>query len=407
VNLPFFIARRYFLSKKKKNFINIISLISMLVVGIGTMALIIVLSVFNGLEGLLRSIYGSFDPDIYITASEGKSFHYTDDFRQIIQHQPGVVSVTDIIEDNVLIKYKNSQRVVRMKGVSESFLAQNRIQQSLVYGEAKLSDGDFNYAILGRGIQYDLSINPDNEFYTIQIYYPKNIRPGVLNPTSLYSVKHIIPAGIFAIEKYYDENYLFVPLAFANSLLNYQQRRTGIEIELSEDVDANTVKADLQRKLGSTLHVRLGEEIHQDLYKILKIEKLFVYIIFSLIIGIASINIYFALTMLVIDKRKDIAVLSTQGAPKSLIRKIFLYEGSIVALTGALVGMVLGLTISLLQQEFKIISMGAQTTIMDAYPIKVEFLDVFLSMACIVTITLIAAVPPAKKAAEKISMRTL
>lgn len=379
----------------------------MLVVGIGTMALIIVLSVFNGLEGLLRSIYGSFDPDIYITATEGKSFHYTDDFRQIIQHQPGVVSVTDIIEDNVLIKYKNSQRVVRMKGVSESFLAQNRIQQSLVYGEAKLSDGDFNYAILGRGIQYDLSINPDNEFYTIQIYYPKNIRPGVLNPTSLYSVKHIIPAGIFAIEKYYDENYLFVPLAFANSLLNYQQRRTGIEIELSEDVDANTVKADLQRKLGSTLHVRLGEEIHQDLYKILKIEKLFVYIIFSLIIGIASINIYFALTMLVIDKRKDIAVLSTQGAPKSLIRKIFLYEGSIVALTGALVGMVLGLTISLLQQEFKIISMGAQTTIMDAYPIKVEFLDVFLSMACIVTITLIAAVPPAKKAAEKISMRTL
>lgn len=379
----------------------------MLVVGIGTMALIIVLSVFNGLEGLLRSIYGSFDPDIYITATEGKSFHYTDDSRQIIQHQPGVVSVTDIIEDNVLIKYKNSQRVVRMKGVSESFLAQNRIQQSLVYGEAKLSDGDFNYAILGRGIQYDLSINPDNEFYTIQIYYPKNIRPGVLNPTSLYSVKHIIPAGIFAIEKYYDENYLFVPLAFANSLLNYQQRRTGIEIELSEDVDANTVKADLQRKLGSTLHVRLGEEIHQDLYKILKIEKLFVYIIFSLIIGIASINIYFALTMLVIDKRKDIAVLSTQGAPKSLIRKIFLYEGSIVALTGALVGMVLGLTISLLQQEFKIISMGAQTTIMDAYPIKVEFLDVFLSMACIVTITLIAAVPPAKKAAEKISMRTL
>ncbi|MFZ9046030.1 MAG: FtsX-like permease family protein [Cyclobacteriaceae bacterium] len=407
MNLPFFIARRYFLSKKKKNFINIISLISMLVVGIGTMALIIVLSVFNGLEGLLRSIYGSFDPDIYITATEGKSFHYTDDSRQIIQHQPGVVSVTDIIEDNVLIKYKNSQRVVRMKGVSESFLAQNRIQQSLVYGEAKLSDGDFNYAILGRGIQYDLSINPDNEFYTIQIYYPKNIRPGVLNPTSLYSVKHIIPAGIFAIEKYYDENYLFVPLAFANSLLNYQQRRTGIEIELSEDVDANTVKADLQRKLGSTLHVRLGEEIHQDLYKILKIEKLFVYIIFSLIIGIASINIYFALTMLVIDKRKDIAVLSTQGAPKSLIRKIFLYEGSIVALTGALVGMVLGLTISLLQQEFKIISMGAQTTIMDAYPIKVEFLDVFLSMACIVTITLIAAVPPAKKAAEKISMRTL
>ena len=159
--------------------------------------------------------------------------------------------------------------------------------------------------------------------------------------------------------------------------------------------------------MGDQFTVKQGEEIHQDLYKILKIEKLFVYIIFSLIIGIASINIYFALTMLVIDKRKDMAVLSTQGAPRSLLRKIFLYEGAIVALSGALVGMVLGLTISLLQQEYKLISMGAQTTVMDAYPIKVELLDVIFSMICIISITFLAAIQPSRKAAEKISMRTL
>jgi lipoprotein-releasing system permease protein len=382
-------------------------MISMLVVGIGTMALIIVLSVFNGLEGLLRNIYGSFDPDIYITTSEGKSLDYDDEIRNVLKNQAGVKSITDVIEDNVLIKYKNAQRVVRMKGVSENFLQQDRIQHSMVYGEAKLTDGAINYAILGRGIQYDLSVNPDNEFYTLQVYYPKNINPGVVNPSSLYTVSHIMPAGVFAIEKHYDENYLFVPLSFAEKLLNYGSKRTAIEIQIEKGIAAEEVKKSLQKQLGSKLQVKLGEEIHQDLYKILKVEKLFVYIIFSLIIGIASINIYFALTMLVIDKKKDIAVLSTQGASRAMVRKIFLFEGFIVAWSGAFVGMILGLTISLLQQEFKIISMGAQTTVMDAYPIKVEFLDVIFSMACIVSITLLVAIQPAWKAAEKISMRTL
>lgn len=371
------------------------------------MALIIVLSVFNGLEGLLRNLYGSFDPQVYITATAGKSFTYSQEIQEILSKHPEVVSFTDVIEDNVLIKYKNSQRVVRMKGVSENFLKQGRIQQSMVYGEAKLTDKELNYAIIGRGIQYDLSINPDNDFYTIQVYYPKNIDPGIVNPTSLYTVQHIMPAGVFAIEKYYDENYLFVPVQFASQLLNYQQKRTSIEVALISTASPIKVKSELQELLGDQFAVRQGEEIHQDLYKILKIEKLFVYIIFSLIIGIASINIYFSLTMLVIDKQRDISILTTQGATPSLIRKIFLYEGSIVALAGALVGMMLGLGISLLQQEFKIISMGAQTTVMDAYPVQVEWLDVFFSMSCIVVITLLAAIQPARMASKKISVRSL
>jgi lipoprotein-releasing system permease protein len=379
----------------------------MLVVGIGTMALIIVLSVFNGLEGLLRNLYGSFDPQIYIVPAEGKSFEYDEMLMQQLADHPEVLNITEVIEDNVLIKYKNSQRVVRMKGVSEGFLEEGRIQRSLVYGEAKLQDETLNYAIIGRGIQYDLSINPDNDFYTIQVYYPKNIKPGVLNPSSIYTVKHIMPSGIFAIEKYYDENYLFVPVGFARDLLGYGTKRTSIEIGLVTGTHPASVKTQLQDLLGPEFVVKLGDEIHQDLYKILKIEKLFVYIIFSLIIGIASINIYFALTMLVIDKRRDIAILSAQGATQSLIRRIFMYEGSIVAMTGAIVGMILGLGISLLQQEYKIISMGAQTTVIDAYPVKVELLDVLFSMGCIVIITLLAAIQPAKKASKKIALRTL
>ena len=379
----------------------------MLVVGIGTMALIIVLSVFNGLEGLLRNLYGSFDPQVYVIPAEGKSFEYTPTLEEKIQSVEGISIITEVIEDNVLIKYKNSQRVVRMKGVSENFLDQNRIQKSIVYGEAKLSEDELNYAIIGLGIQYDLSINPDNEFYTIQVYYPNKINPGVVDPTSLYRVQHIMPAGIFAIEKYYDENYLFVPVDFAATLLNYGNKRTALEIGLLDGYSSEAIKQELTAQLGPDFMVRQGDEIHQDLYKILRIEKLFVYVIFSLIIGIASINIYFSLTMLAIDKQRDIAILSAQGATRRLIRNIFLLEGGIVALSGALVGLILGLGISLAQQEFQIISMGAQTTVMDAYPVKVETWDVIFSMICIIVITLLASIQPARLAAKKISMRSL
>lgn len=153
----------------------------MLVVGIGTMSLIIVLSVFNGLEGLLRSTYGSFDPEIIVSVTRGKSFVYTDDLKEKIEGMEAVDLIAEVIEDNVLIKYKNAQRVVRMKGVSDSFVDQERLQNSLVYGELKLSEKDLNYAIIGRGVQYDLSINPNNDFFPIQVYYPKNIDGGNRN----------------------------------------------------------------------------------------------------------------------------------------------------------------------------------------------------------------------------------
>jgi lipoprotein-releasing system permease protein len=407
VNLSLFIARKYFLSRKKKSFINVISLISMLVVGMGTMALIIVLSVFNGLEGLLRELYGNFDPALQITAKEGKSFTYDRQLEQQLTETEGVELITEVIEDNVLLKYKNAQRVVRMKGVSEHFMRQDRLNQSIVYGEPRLRMGQVNYAIIGRGIQYDLSINPENDFYTLQVYYPRDIGPGVVDPTRLYRAQNILPGGVFAIEKYYDENYFFVPLSFAQNLLQYGDRRTALELSTTADVNLKTLKNELQTKLGDQFVVRLGEELHEDLYKILKIEKLFVFLIFSLVIGIASINIYFSLTMLALDKKRDLSILSAQGASNRLIRNIFLAEGAIVAFTGAITGLVLGLTISFLQQHFGFISMGMQTTVMDAYPVKVEAFDVMISCVCILVITLLASLQPAKLAVKNISLTNL
>lgn len=379
----------------------------MLVVGIATMALIIVLSVFNGLEGLLRSIYSDFDPQIQVTASEGRSFTCDDSLINSIEGIEGVSIVSQVIEDNVLIKYDDAQRVVRLKGVSNNFLDQDRLNPSQVSGELKLVENNVGYAIVGRGIQLDLNINPADEFRTIQVYYPRDIGPGVVNPERLTTVRHILPGAIFSVEKHYDDNYMLVPLVFAQDLLRYGNRRNSLEIKIENQENIAEVKANIARTLGGSFLVKTNDEIHEDLYKVLKIEKLFVFITLSLIIGIASINIYFALMMLAIDKQKDITILAAQGADPSLIRKVFLWEGGLVALSGATVGLVVGVLISYVQQEFGIISMGMQTAIMEAYPVRVEWPDVLATAVCVVLITFLASFQPARLAARKISLRAL
>lgn len=407
MNFPFFIARKYFLSGKKKNFINVISIISMIVVAIGTMCLILALSVFNGLEGLLRSMYGNFDPDITITPAIGKSFEFDSTYVSKIKSVEGVLGVSEVVEDNVLVEYKDAQRLVRMKGVSRDFDEYSGIKNVMVAGEFPLVRDSIGYALIGRGVQYDLSLSLKNDFYTLQMYYPKDIGPGVVNPSKMYNLLNIIPGGIFAIEKYYDDNYVFVPVEFAKNLLNYQNRLSSFDVYLSDEVSAAEVKANIQATLGEAFVVKLGEELHSDLYKVLKIEKLFVFLILVSIIGIASINIFFSLTMLVIEKKKDISVLFAQGASSKLIRNIFLYEGCIVAFTGALVGLILGISLSLLQQNYGLIGMGMNSAVMNSYPVKIEAMDVFLTILAIVIITILASIQPALKAGKSFSTHTL
>ena len=381
-------------------------MISMLVVGIGTMALIIVLSVFNGLEGLLRSTYGSFDPEIIVTVNRGKSFVFTDDLREKIESIEAVDLIAEVIEDNVLIKYKNAQRVVRMKGVSESFVHQERLQNSLVYGELKLSEKDLNYAIIGRGVQYDLSINPNNDFFSLQVYYPKNIGPGLTNPSKLYNSKRAIPASVFSVEKYYDENYIIVSLDFAIDLLSYDQKRTALEISLKPGQDEQKAALKLKNLISDDYIVRSGDELHADLFKFMKWEKLIVFMTFFLIIAIASINIYFSLTMLVIDKKKDIATLYALGASKKVIQVIFLFVGMIISFAGATLGLTLGLMISGLQQKYGFVSMGMQSALMTAYPVIISVSDILITAFSIILITLLATVQPALLSTKNLSFQS-
>lgn len=407
MKLAYFIAKRYFLSRKKKSFINVISIISMLVVAIGTMALIIVLSVFNGLEGLLRSLYGTVDPNLVVMPAEGKSFDFAEDIKHQIQSTEGVLSITEVLEDNVLLKYDNAQRVAHVKGVSESFISQGRLTDYMVYGRLRLEEDNVPYAIVGRGVQFDLSINPKNDFYTIKMYFPDEVRPGMLNPEKMYREKNILPGGVFAVEKSYDENLVFVPISFAEGLFNKPGRRSALELQLDPAVDLKSIKETLQQTLGSNFLVQTNEEIHGDLYRVLSYEKFFLFLTFSVIIGIAGINIFFSLSMLAIDKQKDVSILTAMGAPKKLIRNIFLLEGSIVAFTGAFTGLFLGLMVSYLQQEFGFVTLGMETAIIDAYPVKVEWMDVMMTVLAIVLITVLTAVRPAINASKSITLSEL
>lgn len=379
----------------------------MVVVAIGTMCLIIALSVFNGLEGLLRSMYGHFDPDIVITPVTGKSFEFDSTYTQQIRQTDGVLGVSEVVEDNVLVQYKEAQRLVRMKGVSRDFDEFSGIRNVMVAGQFPLVRDSIGYALIGRGVQYDLSLSLKNDFYTLQMYYPKDVGPGVVNPTRMYNLLNIIPGGIFAIEKYYDDNYVFVPIEFAKNLLSYGNRLTSFDIYLKPEAVPSRVKERLQSILGPGFQVRLGEELHSDLYKVLKVEKLFVFLILVAIIGIASINIFFSLTMLVIEKKKDISVLFAQGASVKLIRNIFLYEGCIVAFTGATIGLVLGVGLSLLQEHYGLVGMGMNSAIVNSYPVEIVFSDVLFTVIAIIIITLLASIKPAIKAGKSFSTRTL
>ncbi|PTX22474.1 lipoprotein-releasing system permease protein [Pontibacter mucosus] len=399
MNVPFLIAKRYFFSRKKRNIISIISNIAMIGVAVGSAALIIVLSVFNGLEDLIREIYSSFDPDLKISAVEGKSFETDTEFMNRIRRTPGVAVVSEVIEDNALLRYNERQMVVKVKGVSENFFEQNEIGASVVEGSSDLYFKNTYRALVGRGVQYQLSIRPNNQFVALQFLYPRNVKFNPLNPEASFNSLNILPGGIFAIERQYDDAYVFVPLNFAEELLEYGRRRTALEIKVEQGFKIEQVKRALQQILGEGFKVQNSDEQHTSLLRAVKVEKLFVFITFAFILGIASLNIFFSLSMLVIDKKKDIAILASMGATAKTIRNIFLFEGALVALIGAAYGLTLGMLVCNLQQTFGIISMGMATSVVEAYPVKMQVEDFVFTGIAIIVITLLVSIRPANRAA--------
>lgn len=367
----------------------------MLAVAVGTMSLVVVLSVFNGLEDLIRSLHNYFDPELKIVPSSGKSFEVSDELLESIRDTEGVAILTQVVEDNAYVQYRNAKMVVNLKGVEENFIEHRRLDKRMVQGELKLKENGIDYAIMGRGVQYALNVMNMAEMHSLQIYYPRRGRVSTANIASSLNRMNIMPAGVFAIEKQYDMSYIFVPLDFAIDLLDYENRRTSLEVKVQDGISIGATQRRLKALLGERFEVLNSDEQHSSLLKAIKIEKLFVYLTFSFILLVASFNIFFSLTMLAIDKKKDIAILYAMGANNKLIKSIFLSEGAIISFSGAILGLGIGLIICIIQQQFGIVSMGMATSVLESYPVKMQAGDFLYTGLTIVLITLAASYRPA------------
>lgn len=371
-------------------------------VAFATAALIIVLSVFNGIGELLRSLYSAFDPPLKVVATTGKSFDYSDTLRNQIQTIPGIGIITEVIEDHVYARNRigntESEMVVMMKAVSDNFSEHHRIDDYIVSGSFKLRQGETPCAIVGAGVRNTLSVTVDNNVIPLQLYYVRDPKAGIQNPSALYASRAVLPSGVFAIEKNFDENYIIVPLSVGAELLNYGSRRTSLEIKPVTGITA--ARNELEQILGKNFKVLADDEQHKDLYRLLRIEKVFTFLALALLVIIASINIYFSLMMLVIEKRKDIGVLNAIGASPALIRNIFLSESFLISGIGTVIGLFGGAALCYAQQTAGLVGMGMENAVVSSYPVKMIWSDFILVISLNVLITLAISWYPARAAAR-------
>ena len=393
MNTALYIARRYLFAKKSTNAINIISAISMVGVLVGSAALIIILSVFNGFEEMVLKMFNTITPQVVVTPAKGKTFNPNTAYFNQLRKDEKVYSFTEVLSENALVRYDTKQTPAMIKGVSNDFLKNKSLDTIMVDGTFVLESRTGQaQAVLGSALQAFLSVNPADPFEQLQIYSPKKGAQGnSVNPLDDFTMLSISPAGIFEVQQDFD-NLLIVPLNFARELLGESTNVSSIEINVNTGVDAEAFKKKVENDLGSSYVVKNRIEQNQALYNVLGSEKWMVYIILTFILIIAIFNIIGSLTMLVIDKQKDISVLSSLGAGKKLIKRIFLAEGMMITLTGCIFGLLIGLIFCLLQQGFGWVKMGdANFMFSNAYPIALKWKDFVLVFATVSFFSFIAA----------------
>ena len=392
------IATRYFFSRKSQRVINIISLISIIGVTIGTAALIIVLSVFNGFEGLIKQLYNSFDADLRITIAEGKSFSNQEVKLDDLKRINGVKYVVSVIEENVLVKYRDKQVTATIKGVSDNYSKSNGIDTMLTDGTMLLQRGDTDFAVVGGAIAYNLQMSLSDPYTQLEIFAPRRTATSFTNPDEAFYKRYISPSGIFAIQQEFDYKYIIVPLRFANEIFEYDDRLTAIEIASAPGTDVDQLQSDIQSKLGNKFVVKNRYQQHELIYRIMKSEKWAVFLILTFILVVAAFNVISSLTMLVIDKKKDIAVLQSFGADVSMLRKIFIIDGLLITMTGAISGLAIGFFVCWLQQEFGLIALGGSGTfVIDAYPVQMLLKDFIYVFGAVAVIGLLASWYPSQR----------
>ena len=360
------------------------------------MFLIIVLSAFNGLDGLVKEIFRTFDPQLEISAKKGKTFIVTGDLKSKIKSVDGVDIISEIIEDDGVLKYNNQSVVVKFKGVDSAYFKQNDISKSIVKGKLKIYDDSTYYALIGQGIEYRLSVPMNNQFTPLVLWYVRNTK----NPRKAPFPSPIKAGGVFAIEKQFDDQYIFIPLEMAKTLTEYTNERTGLELNVLPSFDIDEVKENIKTLLGNDFKVLNSDEQHSGLYKAHEVEKLITTLIMILLLLVGSLTIFFTLSMQVIEKQKDISILFSTGFSKSQVRNIFLINGLLISTIGSFLGMSIAYIIITLQQEFGLIPMGMETAIVASFPVEMRLNDFITTAFAMLIVSVLISIYPANKASR-------
>ena len=403
--LPLFFARRYLFSKKSHSVINIVSGVSTFSVAIPVMAMVILLSVFNGFEGLIKSMYRSFDPDIRITPVRGKVFPIDSLPRERFLAIDGVRDAAYALEDNAVFEYRDRQAFGTMCGVDSLYRQVVPLDSLRTEGVFQLQFGDFPEAYVGQGMAYALGIRV-NLNSPISVYVPRRGRVSPLLPYSFYKKQNIFPSGVFALEAEVDGKYVIVPLHFAQELLDYPGQASSVAIRLEADASPQRVQQQIGQWLGDDYKIQSRYQQKESFYRIMMYEKWGIYFIILLVLVIASFSLIGSLVMLIIEKRKDSQTLVTMGADTKLLRKIFVAEGMLIYLIGAGGGLLLGVALALAQQHFGFLKLSGETFLSDAYPVEVHPSDLawvivtFVTVSYLISVLTVRAMIPKKEISQ-------
>ena len=407
MNLQFFIAKRYLFSKKTVNIINIISLITGIGVAIGTTALIVVLSVFNGLEDFISLRINTFVPDIKITAKQGKTFISNSTNFEKIKKLKEVAYYCETVEENALIKYKDIYHPFKIKGVSNNFTKMTKINNMMINGEFNLNYKGIPSAVIGRSVEscFSVGLNFTNP---LKIYLPNRFANISNDPEKTFIVKSIYPVGVYSIDPDVDE-YIIVPIEFVREMLNYSNLATAIEIGLKKKSDPYKTQSKIESILGNNFNIKNRYQQNELLYKTMNTEKLITFLILTFVLLIASFNIIGSLTMLIIDKKNDARIIQSMGEELPNIRKIFLYEGWLITALGAISGLLLGALICWLQIKYGFIKLkmgDTESFIIDSYPLKMQITDFIIVFCTVMLIGVITAWYPVRYLTKKYIFNT-
>ena len=403
MNLSFYIARRYLFAKKSHNAINIISMISVCNIVVATVALVCVMSVLNGLGDLVASMFNNFDPELKITPTKGKVFDPNSPSFRLIYAMPEVAFCAEVLEENVLVRYRDRQEVAVAKGVSDNFQQMANIDSLLISGEFILQDGDVYCSVLGIGLSSSLGIRA-GFVEPLELYVPiRDRQVNMANVASSFQLEYAFISGEFCVNQpVYDEKHMILPIRMMRDLLHYETDVTALELKLQPQAAIKTVQTELQTILGDDFKVQDRYEQQEAAYKMLQIEKWISFLILAFILVIALFNVVSSLSMLMNEKQEDVRILRSMGADDRLVRMIFMYEGSMIPAFGVLTGILIGVILCLIQQQFGVIKLGDMGAFLsNNYPVRINPFDLLLICTTVIVFGMLASWYPVRYLGKK------